>query len=208
MFKEERQKQVFEKVKKYFEENKSDYLHDIDHVIRVIYWATILSEKENGDSSIIIPAAILHDIARSKYGEALHARKGAEMCKPFLKDYGYNPQEIKRISETILMHSRDDPGPPETIEAQVLFDADKLDATGPAGLHRFFFEFAKKGYLHHKTLEKSLALIQEWKEKYGDPPFFTESGKEIGKERLKYVEDECKEILQDLEQFKDFYNLL
>ncbi len=208
MFKEERQKQVFEKVKKYFEENKSDYLHDIDHVIRVIYWATILSEKENGDLSIIMPAATLHDIARSKYGHTLHAREGAEMCKSFLKDCGYNPQEIKRISETILMHSRADPGPPKTIEAQVLFDADKLDATGPVALYRFFFEFAKKGYLHHKALEKSLALIEKWKEEYGDPPFLTKSGKEIGKERLKYIEDKCKEILQDLEQFKDFYNLL
>jgi len=142
MFDETRQKRLFDMIKDYFKENKSDPLHDIDHIVRVVYWTKLLSEKENANQSITIPAAILHDIGMPKYGDKLHARKGSEMCKPFLKDCGYTEDEIEKISDAISMHSTDDPKPesPETIEGRILFDADKLDATGPAGLHRWFFE--------------------------------------------------------------------
>lgn len=154
MFTEPRQKQLFEKVRKYFKENKSDPLHDIDHVIRVIFWAELLSKKEDADSSITIPAAILHDIGMPKYGDELHAKGGAKMCRPFLKDCGYIDKEIKKIAEAVLKHSTHDPKPLKTIESQVLFDADKLDATGPIALYRWFFEYAKRGYLHHEVLKK------------------------------------------------------
>lgn len=208
MFTESRQKQLFEKVKEYFKENKSDQAHDIDHVIRVIFWTKLLSEKEKTDLSITMPAAILHDIGIPKYGDELHAREGAKMCKPFLKDCGYSDEEIEKISATIAMHSTDDPKPLETIEAQILFDADKLDATGPIALYRWFFEYAKKGYLHHEVLKKIPKHIQKWKNRYGDPPFFTKTGKQIGKKGFKYIEDKCKEILKDLEKFKDLYRLI
>lgn len=210
MFTEPRQEQLFEKVKEYFRLNKSDQVHDIDHVVRVVFWAKLLSEKENGNLSITIPAAILHDIGMPKYGDELHAREGVKMCRPFLKDCGYTDDEIEKIAETVSMHSTDDPKPepPKTVEGQVLFDADKLDATGPVGLHRWFFEYAKKGYLHHGALKKILEHIQRWKKKYGDPPFYTKAGKRIGKDRFRYVEDKCREILKDLDRFKDLYRLL
>jgi HD superfamily phosphodiesterase len=208
MFTEERQKHVFEKVRQYFKENKSDYLHDIDHILRVIFWAKFLSDKEKANSSITIPAAILHDIGMPEHGDELHASKGAEMCRPILKDCGYSDDEIEKIAETISMHSTDDPNPPKTLESRVLFDADKLDAGGPVGLHRWFFEYAKHGYLHHDALHKILQHIEKWRTKYGDPPFFTETGKQIGKERLEYIENQCKEILRDLEKFKELFKLI
>jgi uncharacterized protein len=207
---DEREKRLFEKVKKYFRENKSDQLHDIDHIIRVVYWARVLSEKEGADLSVTIPAAILHDIGMPKHGDKLHAKMGSKMCKPFLKDCGYSENEIGKISETISMHSTDDPKPepPGTKEGRVLFDADKLDAAGPIALHRWFFEYSKMGYLHHEAVRKIPEHIQRWRKKYGDPPFFTETGKEIGKDRLKYIEKQCRDILRDLEKFKDLYKLI
>jgi len=208
MFTEPRQKQLFEKVKEYFRVNKSDQLHDIDHIIRTVFWAELLSKKENADLSITIPAAILHDIGMPKYGDELHAREGARMCKPFLKDCSYTDDEIAKIAETVFMHSTDDPRQCKSLEGQVLFDADKLDATGPIALHRWFFEYSKRGYLHHECLNKILEHLQRLKNKYGEPPFFTKTGKQIGKDRLKYLEDKCKEILQDLDKFQDFYKLL
>ncbi len=208
MLDEPRQRQLFEKVKEYFKENKSDQLHDIDHIIRVVYWANVLSEKENAKSSIVIPSAILHDVGMPKYGDEEHAQKGPLIAKPMLEDCGYKNDEIELISQTITMHSTDDPKPPDTIEGRVLFDADKLDATGPIALHRWFFEYSKRGYLHHDAISKTLEHIQKWKDKYGDPPFFTDTGKQIGGERFKYIEEQCKLILHDLEKFKDLYKLI
>jgi uncharacterized protein len=208
MFTEPRQRLVFEKVKEYFKKNKSDQLHEIDHIVRVIFWTKLLSEKEGADLSITIPAAILHDIGLPKYGDGLHARKGAEMCRPVLKECGYNEEEIERVAETVSMHSTDDPKDYKTLEGKVLFDADKLDTTGPIALHRWFFEYAKRGYLHHEVPAKILEHLQKWRVKYGDPPFYTKTGREIGRERIKYIEDTCREILKDLEKFKEVYKLL
>lgn len=208
MFVESRQKKLFKIVKEYLSKNKSDQLHDIDHIIRVIFWTELLSKKEKADLTITIPAAILHDIGMPKYGDDLHAKEGAKMSKPILKDCGYNDEEIEKISETIAMHSTDDPKPPETIEARVLFDADKLDTVGPVALHRWFFEYAKRGYLHHEALKKTLEHFQRFKRRYGDPFFLTKTGKTIGKARLKYTKARIKEILKDLDKFKDLYKFL
>jgi len=208
MFDEPRQKMLFEKVKKYFEVNKPDCLHNIDHIIRVVFWAKLLSQEENADSSITIPAAILHDIAIPKYGDANHAKKGAEMCRPFLKECGYSEEEIEKIAEAISMHSVDDPRKPETLEACVLFDADKLDATGPAALYRWLAAYAKAGLMQHEALQRMLGEIQKLKKNYCGMPFFTRTGKQIGKKRFEYLEEKCREILKDLERFKEAYKEL
>ncbi|MBI3052058.1 HD domain-containing protein [Candidatus Woesearchaeota archaeon] len=42
--------------------NKQDSHYDIDHALRVAYWAEIISEQEKADKTITIPAALLHDI--------------------------------------------------------------------------------------------------------------------------------------------------
>lgn len=210
MFNDPREKRLFEKVRQYVKENESDQLHDIDHILRVVYWTELLSKKENAKLSITIPAAILHDIGMPKYGDEHHARGGIKLAKPILRDCGYSADESKRITEAISMHSTDDPiiGPPKTIEGRVLFDSDKLDATGPIALHRWFFEYAKRGCLHHEALNNILAHIEKWKKKYGNPPFFTEAGKQIGKKRFKYIEETCKEILRDSERFKNLYKII
>jgi len=202
-FTESRQKVLFEFSKKYYKTHKFDYLHQFDHILRVIWWTRFLSLKERADPSITIPAAILHDIALSTFGDKLHAKAGSKMCKPILKKFSYNETEIEKISETISMHSTDDPRPPKTIEARVLFDSDKLDATGPIGLHRWFFEYARYGYKNYKAVQKSLECLSEWKKKYGNPPFFTKTAKKISIGRIRYIERIFKEIIADGKKFEN-----
>lgn len=209
MFTEPRQEILFGMMKDYFEKNRPDEIHDIDHIVRVMYWTELVSEKEGADLSITIPAAILHDIAIPEHGDEMHAREGARMCVPFLKKCGYSGEEIKRISDTISMHSTDDPKPPETLESRVLFDGDKMDAAGPVGLHRWILSYTiRKRSMHHEVLENILRHIDKWKKRYGDPPFFTKTGKELGGPGMKYIEDTCKEILRDMEKFSEFYKLI
>ncbi len=216
MLTDHRQKKVLEWVKDYYKKNKpspknkQDALHDIDHSIRDLHWAKILCEKEGADPNIVFPAVLLHDIGIPKVGDELHAKEAAKMCKPILKECGYTDKEIKRIAETIMMHSTDDPqlDPSKTKEGMVIFDADKLDATGPVTLHRWFFEYQKIGLLHHEAARKILDHIEKWKKKYGDQIFFTKTAVEISKKRLKYIEDRCNEILNDVQELKDAYDLI
>ncbi|NIM46725.1 MAG: HD domain-containing protein [Candidatus Aenigmarchaeota archaeon] len=206
IFTDLRQKKLLNKVKEYYKINKPDISHEFDHTLRVIHWTIILSKKENVDSSITIPAAILHDIALPIVEDEKHAREGAKLCKPFLEECGYSKEETEKIAETISMHSQDDTNPNKTLEGKVLFDADKLDVTGPVGLHRWFLEYARKGYKHHEALKKTFNKISELKKLYGDPFFFTKTAKEIAGERVKFIEEECKKILKDLEKFKEIYD--
>lgn len=204
-FTEPRQKKLFEDVKKYYNTHKFDYLHQFDHTVRVLWWIKFLSLKEKADLSITIPAAILHDIAIPTVGDEKHARAGAKLCKPFLKKCDYSKDEIERIAETISMHSQDDPKPPKTIEAKVMFDADKLDAVGPIALHRWFFDYAKEGYKNHEAVKKTIEHINKWKKIYGNPPFFTKTAKKISVKGLRYIEKICNEILKDSKKFKEIY---
>lgn len=204
-FKDPKQKKLFELIKKYYQNHKFDYLHQFDHIVRVLWWIKFLSEKEKADLSITIPAAILHDIAISTVGDENHAIEGAKLCKPFLRKYGYSRDEIEKIAETVSMHSTDDANPPKTIEAKVMFDADKLDAVGPAALHRWFFEYGRKGYNNYRTVKKTLNKINEWKKRYGYPPFFTKTARKISVKGLRYVENTCNLILKDSNKFRKIY---
>ena len=198
MFTETRQKKLFEMVKKYLRKNKPDQVHDIDHIARVIYWTKLITKTEKADMSITLPAAILHDIAIPKYGDDLHARMGAKMCKPFLRKYGYKENEIKRISETIGMHSTDDPNPPKTIESRVLFDADKMDATGPSGIRTWIIQYTKHDVPLKEALEKMLALVARAKKRFGNSLFLTKTGRRIGGPRLAYTDRVIREMVKDL----------
>ena len=204
-FKENRQKKLFALAGKYYNSHKSDNLHDFDHIVRVVWWIDFLSKKEKADASITIPAAILHDIAIPIVGDENHAREGAKLCKPFLRKCGYNRDEIEKIAETVLMHSTDDVNPPKTLEAKVMFDADKLDTVGLIGLHRWFFEYAKKGYKNYEATKKTLIHLNKWKKIYGNPPFFTKTAKKISVKKFRYLEKICNEILKDYKKFDEIY---
>jgi uncharacterized protein len=209
-FKETRQKKLFEDVKKYYKThfNKNsfaNYIHRLDHIARVIWWAKFISLREKADLSITIPAAILHDIGRSKSGNELHAKEGNKLCRSLLKKCGYDKIEIKRIANAISTHSTHQKKLPEIVEAMIIFDADKLDTLGPIGLHRWFFEYARMGYRNDETAKKILEHLNKWKHRYGNQIFFTKTAKKISVKGLLYIEKTCKEILKDSNKFKKIY---
>jgi len=185
MLSEERQRKLFEAVKRHFASHRTDGLHDIDHTVRVTRWVEILSEKEHADKSLTIPAAILHDIARPLSGEKDHAAEGALLCKTFLRETGYDKSDISKISKIVAVHSISGKNQPETLEAKILFDGDKLDGVGPIGLCRLLLDYINKGNTISEAAKKSVDFIKFWKGKYGNPPFFTETAKGIAKKKMR-----------------------
>jgi uncharacterized protein len=165
--------------------NYNDRLHGFDHTYRVLSRSMEIGAKEHANLVVVEAAALLHDIAIGEVGDETHARAGAEKARSILPKFGFDADETRRICETIRQHSTDDPTKERmTLEASVLFDADKLDALGVVGFIRFVQEYQKHGVPMKEIPEKVRAHIGRWQERYGKMIFFTGTAREMGKEKL------------------------
>jgi uncharacterized protein len=117
-----------------------DPVHGYDHVVRVYHMAEKLAEEEGADLAIVRAAALLHDAAGSTPGgekRSEHHEYSAEFAAEVLKKEGWSSERIAAVQECIRGHRyRNNGAPPATIEARVLFDADKLDVLGAIGAAR------------------------------------------------------------------------
>jgi len=123
----------------------SDAIHDFDHVLRVVALADRLAQAEGADLEIVQAAGLLHDMARGRESKESddHAQLGAEMARRLLA--GQPAHKVEAVAHAIAAH-RFRTGPePETLEARVLHDADKLDAIGAIGVARAFAYGGHKG---------------------------------------------------------------
>ncbi|MDD3711572.1 MAG: HD domain-containing protein [Patescibacteria group bacterium] len=196
-----------------------DSAHDIDHVMRVYNLAmTIAKAEPNVDLDVLRASVLLHDIGGAKEandpsGQTDHAVIGVEMARPILEDLGFADDKIKHIQSCILSHRHRTDNKPETIEAKIIYDADKLDASGAIGIARAFSWIGKhkakiykkvddlsnyakenlsEGKLNGRIMDKSKHSIHinyELKDKFLLENLYTETAKKIGRERLMYFKD-------------------
>ncbi len=118
-----------------------DYNHDFEHVERTVKLAEFLAKKENADKDVCVIAAWLHDIERAK-NEEVHGYLGARTAKLFLERLGFDSEFIEKVCHAIECHDLESIDKAETIEAKVVFDADKLQVIGPFGFIREFSQYA------------------------------------------------------------------
>jgi uncharacterized protein len=121
------------------EETAGDAAHDEGHVRRVVANARALAEIEGADLAVVFPAAWLHDcvsVAKDSPQRSSASRLAAERAGEFLRAQGYPAEHIAAIEHAIVAHSFSAGVPPETLEAKVVQDADRLDALGAVGIAR------------------------------------------------------------------------
>jgi uncharacterized protein len=187
---------IIEKVKEKFADSKGS--HDWEHIQRVFNLALHIGTKENANLTIIGYAAILHDIGRvyqdATNGKICHAQKGAVLAEKMLHQYNLLPDQIDAIIHCIETHSYRGSKKPESIEAKVLFDADKLDSIGAVGVGRAFLFAGEIGAkLHNKNIDientrsysKEDTAYREYlvKLKYVKDCMLTSEGKKIAEGR-------------------------
>ncbi len=117
----------------------ADSAHDLPHIHRVVANARRLAETEGADPAVVLPAAWLHDcviVPKDSPQRAHASRLAAERAGRFLRDAGYRPDLIPAIEHAIAAHSFSGGISPETLEARVVQDADRLDALGAIGIAR------------------------------------------------------------------------
>ncbi len=114
--------------------------HDWWHIYRVWKMAVHLSESEGGDLFCIELAALLHDIADHKFHDG-DLKKGPAVAAAFLREEGADENLIERVARIIGEVSYKGAHVPDAVsslEAQIVQDADRLDAIGAIGIARTF----------------------------------------------------------------------
>ena len=176
--------------------------HDWEHTERVLNMSLHLALAEKADVGIVTAAALLHDIGRHEQdklkGKVSHAIISSNMAHPILKSLNYSDMDIKKILHCIETHRYRKGDQPESIEAKVLFDADKLDAIGAIGIGRAFVFAGEVGAAVHirnldipntSSYSKEDTAYREFKvklEKVRDR-IYTAEGKRIAANRHDYM---------------------
>ncbi len=165
--------------------------HDAGHIERVVKLARLIAEREGADVDVVVKAAEFHDIAR---GSANHAAESARLARELLKKEGYDEAFISAVVHAIEAHSFSGNVKPETIEAKVLSDADKLDATGAIGVARAFLYSGESG----RSIEETLKHFEEKLLRLKDA-MYTETGRIIAQRRHEFLVEFYKRIKAELE---------
>jgi uncharacterized protein len=136
--------------------------HGWDHAERVWNLCRHIGRAEGARLEILRPAAYLHDIGRpdekASGGKVCHAAAGAERARLLLAENGFDPETIQQVVHCIASHRfRRNGEQPRTLEARVLFDADKLDAIGAVGVGRAFLFAGEVGARLHNPEADILA---------------------------------------------------
>ena len=161
--------------------------HGLDHSMRVYKNAMLLAETEpTADRFIVALSALLHDADDYK----LFQTENNANARNFLKSANVDRETTDRICEVInsVSFSKNKGKKPETIEGQIVQDADRLDAIGAIGIARTF-AFGGK---HNRSLESSIDHFHEKLLLLKDM-LNTEKAKELAENRHRFMEQFLKE---------------
>ncbi len=155
-----------EKIKKYVRDTMVCPGHNIEHVLRVYNLCLTLAKGEKIDHEVLEVATLLHDIGGAREmadstGKTDHAIESAKIAEPLLKKFGFMEDKIIHIQDCIISHRYKTDNKPKTLEAKLLFDADKLDALGAIGVARLFAWIGKNNAHIYKKVDDVDAYLQD-----------------------------------------------
>ena len=221
---EDLKKDTYSLLENYMLSCMGDSAHDREHIYRVLYVALEIAQTEsNVDHDVLICACLLHDIGRREQFEnpgLCHAQVGADKAYDFLLTHGFNEAFAGHVRDCIRTHRYRNSAPPESVEAKILFDADKVDATGAIGIARTLiykgrvseplYSVGADGQVLDGKNDEEPSFFREYKYKLENlyENFYTEKGSEIalkGREAAKAFYDSIlEEVSASRKRGKDY----
>lgn len=170
----------------------NDSAHDFDHVLRVLANAEHIGQIEGANMEVLRTATLLHDIARADQNRTGqdHATEGARRAEEILSQTGYPPPFVVAACHAIAAHRFRVDHPPQTLEAKILYDADKLDSIGAIGVAR---AFAYGGHINRPLWAEDDSgehtALQEFRFKLSKikDGLFTSAARQMAQERHAYM---------------------
>ncbi len=207
-------KENFKLIEDYMLTCMEDSAHDKQHIYRVLNHALEIAKTEkNVNYDVLISACLLHDIGRKEQFEdssVCHAAVGGEKTYQFLLNQGFSQTFSEDVKQCITTHRYRKNNLPQSIEAKILFDADKLDVTGAMGIARtllYHGEMGERLYLvlpdgtiSDGTNDLEETFFKEYKHKLENlySRFFTKRGAELAAGREKAAKAFYKALLEEI----------
>jgi uncharacterized protein len=150
---------------------QEDGAHDIGHFKRVWRTASRINEAEGstGDALVLLAASYFHDVIslpKDHPDRSQSSRLSATRAGELLRDHftGFPGEKVYGVQHAILTHSFSAAIPPESYEAKILQDADRMEALGAIGIARTFYT---AGLMHSRLFhdEDPLGLHRDLNDK-------------------------------------------
>lgn len=204
-------RETYNKIEAFMYHHMKDSAHDLLHIYRVLYQALIISKSyDEVNKDVLITSCLLHDIGRQKQysdNKICHAIEGGKMAYEFLNNLGYDEQFCSHVRNCIVSHRFRTDSCPETLEAKILFDSDKLDVTGSLGIARSLMYIGLVGEPLYTVNENN--DVQDGSDPNSPQSFFKEYHYKLSKLYDKFYTEEAAEISQKRKRItEDFYEEL
>lgn len=200
----------FSAMEAYMLAHAGDACHAPGHIYRVLGVALALADSEpDVDRDILVAACLLHDVGRPEQFKtgADHALVGGDMAYDFLLTLGWVEERAEWVRQCIRAHRFRNDLPPETIEAKLLYDADKMDVLGPIGVARtiqYGTAMGDEEPLYRVDREGKILTGAD-----GEPSFFQEYDRKLRAISGKMLTPQGKEMAGALQEQGDrFYDAL
>jgi uncharacterized protein len=188
-------------IEKRIGESTQSIAHRADHLERVMQNARGIAATLDGvDHELLELAVLLHDVDQPAGRKGEHVALSVKAAKEILDQVGCCKDRAALVLQIISEHSSEhiDTLKPTSIEAKILFDADKLDGLGAIGISRVFSLFGQiNGSIkdaipwYRRKIDLSLTHLQ------------TEEGKRRCLARLPFVLQFLGQLESELEQCSD-----
>jgi len=182
---------------------QDDASHDLSHFRRVADMAKQIARYESVaiDYLVILAAAYFHDVVSLPKNHAeskLSSRYAAIKAQEILKELCFPYDKISAVCHAIEAHSFSAQMPPETIEAKIVQDADRMESLGALGIMRTFYVSgrlerppydAKDLYAKQRPLDDKVFGFDHFYCKLFKLPNLlqTEGGRQIAKKRADFL---------------------
>jgi len=127
-------KKIIEEIREFVEEESKKptahygYEPYLNHLVPMRDYAVQLAKKLGADAEIVELATWLHDIGSIMNGRKDHHIIGAKIAEKKLKELGYPQDRIEKVKHCILTHRASQKIKPETLESQIISDADAISS--------------------------------------------------------------------------------
>ncbi len=139
---------------------KTGRWHGWDHISAVYKLATDIAKKEFPQANLkcLQAAVFIHDIGRTVQDEG-HPKTSVMIIEPFLKKIKVPSEDISIILEAVTNHDGKKINQAKSVEARILFDADKIEILTIYGFTRTWFWLVEERQME---LDEALHLLWDY----------------------------------------------